>query len=574
MEQRNKIPYAITNFEKIRTENYLYVDKTRFIEQLEKEAKEYQFLIRPRKFGKTLFISVLEHYYDLRFADKFEKFFGDLYIGQHPTGKQNSYFVIRFNFSGIDTSNVDSFKISFTESIRSDVEFFLIDHRDIFKNVPDLLKELSQRSTVKAYINYAFSTIKSYGKKAYVIIDEYDHFTNDIIAKGTPLSKNQYEESIWANSITKDFYETMKIGSESVVDKIFITGITPIMLDDLTSGFNISNNLSLKLDYNEILGLTRQEVEWVMDQSGVDRSLISVDIEKIYDGYLFHEKAPGKLFNSTMIFYYFIELLESGKDLKYLIDDNLKIDYGRIRNLINRNNNREKLRHLIENKFVEGEVIKQFSIELIHEKENFFSLLFYMGLVTIDNTNPFRIGFKIPNYSVQTIYWKFIERMLAEELDGLSLDSSQYQNPIYRLAYENDYRPFFKYFNEQIVHYLSNRDLQDTVEKDIKFLLLPMFFESKYYLPISELENSEGYTDIYLHRSHLHPGAISEWVWEIKYVKQRDAKKKSVIRAQKKDAIMQLQRYRSSNFFKDKTDVRFLCVVFIGKKDYIIEEVG
>ena len=573
MGQRNKIPYALTNFESIRTENYLYVDKTRFIERLENEVKKYQFLIRPRKFGKTLFTSVLAHYYDLRFADRFEELFGDLYIGQHPTAKRNSYFVMKFNFSGLDTSDVESFKVSFTESIRSEIDSFLIDHRDIFKNVPDLQKTLYQSSTVRAYMEFAFNLIKSYGKKAYVIVDEYDHFANDIIAKRTPLSKNQYQESIWANSITKDFYETLKIASESVVDKIFVTGITPVMLDDLTSGFNISNNLSLELEYNEILGLTRPEVEWVMDQAGLDRSLINVNIEQMYDGYLFNKQAVNKLFNSTMIFYYFLELLKNREWLEYFVDDNLKIDYGRIRNLINRQDNREKLRHLIENNFIEGGVIKQFSIELIHEKENFFSLLFYMGLVTIDNTNPFRVGFKIPNYSVQTIYWKFIERMLVEELDGLSLDSSQYQNPIYRLAYENDYQPFFKYFSERIVRYLSNRDLLGTVEKDIKFLLLPLFFESKYYFPISELENSEGYTDIYLRRSHLHPGAVSEWVWEIKYVMQRDAKKKSIIKARQKEAVMQLKRYKSSNLFKDKTDVRFVSVVFIGKKDYIIEEI-
>ena len=573
MEQRKKIPYALTNFESIITENYLYVDKTRFIEMLENEVTKYQFLIRPRKFGKTLFTSILEHYYDLRFADKFEELFGNLYIGQHPTIKRNSYFVMKFNFSGLDTSDVESFKVSMTESIRNNIEMFFINHKNILQNTPELIKELSQRTTVRAYIDYAFSVINSFDKKAYIIIDEYDHFANDIIARGTQLSRNQYQESVWANSITKDFYETLKIGSESVVDKIFVTGITPIMLDDLTSGFNISNNLSLKLEYNEILGLTREEVDWVMDEIGLDKSLISVDIEQMYDGYLFHEDAENKLFNSTMIFHYFLGLFTDGKKFKYLIDDNLKTDYGRIRHLINKYDNKKKLRYLVENNFIDGNITKQFSIEWIHEDKNFFSLLFYMGLVTLDNTNPYNIGLKIPNYSVQTIFWGFIERMLTEELDGLSLDSSRYQNPIYRLAYENDYQPFFKYFSERIVHYLSNRDLLNTVEKDIKFLLLPLFFESRYYLPISEFENSEGYTDIYLQRSHLHPGAISEWIWEIKYVKQSDSENENLIEAQKTEAIAQLKRYKNSNLFKDKTDVRYLCIVFIGKKDYRIEEI-
>jgi hypothetical protein len=572
MKMRKKIPYGIPNFDRIRSENYLYVDKTRFIEMLENEDTQYHFLIRPRKFGKTLFLSVLEHYYDVRFKERFQELFGDFYIGNNPTKKANSYFVMNFNFSGLDTSDVESFKTSFTEKIRNNIELFFINHKDILKNIEDLIKELSQRSTVGTYIEFALSIIRKIGKKAFIIIDEYDHFANDIIAKGSQLSKNQYKESIWANSITKDFYETLKIGTTTIVDKIFVTGITPIMLDDLTSGFNISNNLSLKEKYNEILGLTREEVNWVMEQICLDKSLISIDIEQMYDGYLFNENAEKKLFNSTMIFHYFRELLEDGEKMKYLIDDNLKTDYGRIRNLINRHNNKEKIRELIEKNAVLENVTKQFSIEKIHEDKNFFSLLFYMGLVTIDNTNPLQIGLKIPNYSIKTMYWDFIENMLSEELEGLSLDSSKYLHSIYQLAYENTYEPFFEYFSKYIVNYLSNRDLLNTVEKDIKFLMLPIFFTSNYYLPASELENSEGYTDIYLRRSHIHPESVSEWVWEIKYIKQKDAKKKNLIEAAKKEAIAQLQRYKNSNLFKDRTDVRYLAVVFIGKKSYLIEE--
>jgi len=179
---------------------------------------------------------------------------------------------------------------------------------------------------------------------------------------------------------------------------------------------------------------------------------------------------------------------------------------------------------------------------------------------------------KIPNYSIKIIYWEFIERMLTEELEGLSLDDSKYKTSIYKLAYENNYEPFFEYFSKYIVSYLSNRDLLGTVEKDIKFLLLPIFFTSNYYFPVSELENSEGYTDIYLKRSHIHPTSISEWIWEIKYIKQKDAKKKNLIETAKNKAKEQLLRYKDSNLFKDRTDVRYLSIVFIGKKDYIIEE--
>jgi hypothetical protein len=569
-----RIPYAITNFESIRTENYLYVDKTRFIEQLENEPTKYNFLIRPRKFGKSLFTSVLDYYYDIRHKDKFDTLFGELYIGKHPTPKANTYLVMNFDFSGLDTSGIERFKISFTAAIRSSITTFLTAHRRIIKNHETLREQLwNLKEDVRVYIEFAFNIIENYERKAYIIIDEYDHFANDVIAKGTKLSKKQYEETVWANSVTKDFYETLKTGTKTVIDKMFVTGITPIMLDDLTSGFNISNNLSTDANYNEILGLTSAEIDWVIQQTNLDKSKFPIDLEKMYNGYVFHEKAPNKIFNSTMVFNYLLGFSKAGIDFKYIVDDNLKIDYGRLRTLINAHNNKEKLRNLIETNSIDVELIKQFSIEKIHEEKNFFSLLYYMGLLTIDNSKPINIGLKIPNYSVKTIFWNFLENMLTEEFEGLSLDDSKYRKPIYQLAYENTYEPFFDYFSKNILHYLSNRDLQKTVEKDIKFLLLPLFFTSNYYLPFSELENSEGYTDIYLQRGHLHPESKSDWIFEIKYIPQAEAKKTSKINAAKTDAKEQLQRYKTSNTFRDKTDLRYLSIVFIGKKDYSIEEI-
>jgi hypothetical protein len=273
-----------------------------------------------------------------------------------------------------------------------------------------------------------------------------------------------------------------------------------------------------------------------------------------------------------MTLYFLYQTSITNGKIKPLVDDNLKTDYGRIKQLLIKTSSLDKLNAIIENNFVDSEIINRFSIDKIHEPKNFISLLYYMGLVTIDNSNPLKVGLKIPNYSSKTMYWEFIENILTEELEGLSLDSSEYIDPIYTLAYKNNYEPFFEYFSKKIVSYLSNRDLLNTVEKDMKFLLLPIFFTSNYYLPISEFENSEGYTDIYLQRSHLHPGAMSEWVWEIKYIKEGDAGKKSLIAAKKKEAIAQLQRYKTSNTFKDRNDVRYLAVVFIGKRKYWAEE--
>ena len=458
-------------------------------------------------------------------------------------------------------------------AIKMSIMHFLTEHQSVIEDCQKKESEVWELNDVRICIDYAFRVIKSYNRKAYIIIDEYDHFANDVIAKGTEISKNQYRESVWANSVTKDFYETLKIGTTTVVDKIFVTGITPIMLDDLTSGFNISDNLSLEMRYNEILGLTREEIDWVMEQIQLDQSLITLDIEKMYNGYLFHEDAPNKLFNSTMIFYYFKELLKKGKKIKSFIDDNLKIDYGRLRSLVSKYDNKAKLRSLAEGNSIKVNLINRFSIEKIHDEDNFFSLLFYLGLVTIDNTNTRRMALKIPNYSVKTMYWEFVENILKEEVEGLSLDSSKYVDTMVSLAYDNDYKPFFDYFSQYIVRNLSNRDLENTVEKDMKFLLLPIFFTSNYYFPISELENSEGYTDIYLKRGHLHPGSVSEWVWELKYIKQIDADNENLVDLKQQEAIDKLMEYKRSNLFKNRTDIRFLAILFVGKTTCRIKEI-
>jgi hypothetical protein len=197
-------------------------------------------------------------------------------------------------------------------------------------------------------IEYAFEIANNNGKKVFVIIDEYDHFAIDMIASGTYLGEEVYKKAVWAGSQVRDFYETLKANSRGIIDKIYITGITPIMLDDLTSGFNISSNLSVEEKYNEILGFTKEEVEQIIEACEIDRSFIKEDIEKLYNGYMFHQEAKNKLYNSTMIFNYFKEVIDEKGKVRFLVDYNLKTDYGRLRNIVNKNDNKQKLRKLVE----------------------------------------------------------------------------------------------------------------------------------------------------------------------------------------------------------------------------------
>jgi len=574
MKTPKKISYGQCSFERLRTENYVYVDKTRFIEQIENEPNSYHFLSRPRKFGKSLFLSTLRCYYDICYADKFDEYFGDLYIGKNPTPKRNTLFLIKFSFSGLYTRTVEGFETSFTEAIGSSIQSFLTEHRFIIPNYEELKKEASKIKSVRKFIEFAFNIIGSFGRKAYIIIDEYDHFANDLISQGTNLSNQQYKELIWANGVVRDFYETLKDNTETVIDTIFITGITPIMLDDVTSGFNISNNLSNDLRYNEILGFTEEEVEFLIDECGVDRTKLNVDRKFLYNGYLFHEDAENKLYNSSMILYFLHKTGVTNGKIKDLIDDNLKTDYGRIKMLLNKPDNVEDLEKIIVQGKIPSEVISRFSIDKIHETQNFLSMLYYMGLVTLSKgENSTDVLLVIPNYSIKTMYWDYMKNIISERNPEMSFRPSIIYEGLTSMAFNGDYQPFFEKFHQNIVSQISNRDLENFSEKNVKFLLLCILIQTNFYLPISELENSDGYSDLYLQgRKNLHPKIKNDWIFEIKYVKETDAKKTALIEAKKSKAIEQLQRYKNSNLFKDRTDVRYLAVVFIGKKKYWIEE--
>ena len=299
-----------------------------------------------------------------------------------------------------------------------------------------------------------------------------------------------------------------------------------------------------------------------------------MDTKYLYNGYKFHVDAKNKLYNSSLINYFFLELIDEGEKIKRLVDSNLKTDYGRIKNLLRNPENIEELETIIEFNQVQTKVINRFSIDKIHDDNNFLSLLYYMGLVTIENDNGISI-LKIPNYTVKTLYWEYMENIILERNPDMSYDPDIIREGLTSMAYDGEYQAFFDSFQKNFISRLSNQDLKGFTEKHIKFMLLNILWQSNYYIPISEYENSQGYSDIYLQRrNYLYPRIQIDWIWELKYIKESDSKKTSLIEAKKKEAREQLQRYKTSNLFKDRNDVRYLAVVFIGKKKYWIEEVG
>ena len=278
-----KLPYGISDYERIIEDNYYYVDKTNYIELLENLAEPYIMFLRPRKFGKTLFASVLENYYDINKKDKFKKLFNNTYIGENPTQLKNSYYILRFNFSGIDTKNEETTIRGFKKEVASSIELFVNSYKlDFYINNDDEAENILD-NLFKAF------RIQKQDKKIYVIVDEYDHFANELLG----FKSDHFKNLISKNGKVRKWYEILKKGTESVVDRIFITGVAPITLDSMTSGFNIGSDKTQDLRFNEMMGFTKEELEKLM----IDQQMQNDEQEKLfpimkenYNGYKFSIK--------------------------------------------------------------------------------------------------------------------------------------------------------------------------------------------------------------------------------------------------------------------------------------------
>jgi hypothetical protein len=375
-----------------------------------------------------------------------------------------------------------------------------------------------------------------------------------------------------ANGLVRDFYENLKDGTKSVVSRIFLTGISPMMMNDLTSGFNIASNFSLDLRYNEMLGFTRSEVDALIDRAGIDRALIMVDMEHYYNGYIFNKRADVRVYNPTMALYCLDQVQRTKLPPEEIIDNNLRTDYSRLRRLAENEHNRATLLDIMKNNVITAEIATSFSIDEMYEDRYFVSLLFYMGLVTIDRVTMGRTVLRIPNYSIKTIYWEYIELFTRNLNADVMIDPREEGAAIDVLA-QGDPAPYISYMSKNIFQRLSNRDLIGFDEKYVKLMLLNGLFRSRLYVPTSEKEVergnyvSAGYIDIFLQRSPLFPEVPYEWVWELKYLKKDEATEAKVATTLEA-ARAQLAKYRASALFAGRDDVKFATLLFVGKEAY------
>ncbi|GAP72800.1 AAA ATPase [Candidatus Symbiothrix dinenymphae] len=565
-----RLPYGSSNYKSIRTQNYAYVDKTMYIEMLENETNPNLFFIRPRKFGKSLFFMTLSCYYDINEAENFEQLFGDLYIGKHPTPEKNSYAVLRFDFSGMDTSSEEGFKHSFNNNVQTSVRQFFRNYQYVFSEAEYYLEQMKKETLGIMSMDLVFNAAETDNVKIYFIIDEYDHFANDLIAMGNRLGTDFYKTMVSANGLVRDFYERIKNSTKFVSSRTFITGISPVMLDDLTSGYNISTNLTLHEEYNEMMGFTQNEVDWLMQETGVNPAFITIDMTAYYDGYLFNKDGANRVYNPAMVLYFFEQILRQHKPPMSIIDENLKTDYGRLKKLTQNDSNRATVIQIIKEDGIIAEVLKKFSVDTLNDTDYFISLLFYMGLLTIKEPVMGKMRLGIPNYSIRTLYWEYVMKFVREQSPAMTIETRPLDEAITALAMEGDLERFIAYVSEHAFSKLSDHDLQHFDEKYIKILLLAYLLMSRIYVPMSEYEAVPGRADIYLQRSPQLPEIKYEWIFELKYCKT-NASEAEII-SQQKTGEEQIKQYLSAHRLSNRPDLKAAVIVFIGKNKYRLSE--
>ena len=576
---RKRIPYGMQNFEDVIKEDCYYVDKTPFIEQIE-ESNKYFFFIRPRRFGKTLTLSMLENYYDINKKDKFDEIFGKLYIGQNPTPEHNTYLIIHLNFAEV-AAGLDDYKDGLDNHCRLVFNFFC----DIYAHIlPANTKEGMEKLTdAVSQLRFLCQKCQEVGKKIYLFIDEYDNFTNMILAHEEHLMR--YRNQTHGEGYLRQFFNTIKGAAGNTLGRVFVTGVSPVTMDDLTSGFNIGTNYSLSPKFNEMTGFTEEEVREMLDyyRSVLPFNHTTDELIKVmkpwYDNYCFAVKSYGKttMYNSVMVLNFISNYIDNEYDIPdSMVETNIRIDYDKMRMLIRHDkefaHDASIIQQLVTQGFVIGTLNENFPAERINDPDNFLSLLFYFGMVTIDGTYKGETKFIIPNEVVRDQMYTYLLDTYKE--NDLVYDRYSKGKLESKLAYHGEYKPYFEYIADCLKKYSSQRDKQKG-EAFVHGFTLAMTSQNKFYRPISELDNDGGYADIFLSPlCDIYKDMVDSYIIELKYCKNQTTDEQ--VKKLFEEASAQISRYAESDMVREAvktTKLHKLVVIYRGAEMVACEEI-
>lgn len=561
-----RIPYAIADYRRLREENAYYVDKTRFIPLIE-AAPFYLFFIRPRRFGKTLWLTLLDYYYDVNEKETFAALFGDTYIGQHPTPDRNSYLTLTFNFADVNPM-IDQVQASFTDHGTVVIHNFLDRYQPFFSDAERA--EIREATGVEPKLRRIFALVANKRLKLYLFIDEYDNFANTIL---TNAGEQAYRDLTHGGGFFRFFFNMLKsatTGRIGGLSRLFITGVSPIVMDDVTSGFNIGTNISLDGRFNELLGFTEGDVRTLLTTYQIPNHLkLSLDetiafMQEWYDHYRFSSTVTTPIFNSDMVLYFTNAVGNEQKIPENLLDQNIRIDYGKLRHLMSvskrLNGNFNLLRSVLETGETVSTIVPSFPLERLLNRENFISLLLYFGLLTFAGEQEGAALLKIPNRTVRDLLYGYIRDGFAD-VDIFRLDLWRLGRLLQGMAYRGAWQEFFDYLATEIKAQTSVRDYL-SAEKVIQGFLLAYINVSHLFLTWSEKEMGGGFVDLYLEPFLArYPDMQFGYLIELKYIARSDYND-----AKRKEKIAEAE----TQFNKYAHDVRIQQIATQVKLKYLI----
>ena len=581
MENVKRIPYGVSDFVDIIKRNQYYVDKTMYIPKLEEEADSL-FFIRPRRFGKSLLLSMMCAYYDINQSDRFEELFGKLWIGSHPTPYRGKFQVLFLDFSKIG-GDIKDLKENFNNYCNIRLDNFIERYKRAYR--PEIVEKIKSAPTTVDKLNMIDTEAKDANMQLYLIIDEYDNFTNVVL--------NEHGEKVyWALTHARGFYREIFKVFKGMFTRIFMTGVSPVTLDDLTSGFNIGWHISTKPAFNQMLGFSTEDVREMFEyfksagkvRPDCDVESVIAEMKPWYDNYCFSEDAlrtQSRVFNCDMVLYYLRNYIETGESPRQMIDPNTKTDYNKMKKLLQLDKLDGNRKGVIYEIAEQGEIISNlettFPAETLTNPKMFVSLLFYYGMLTIKGTHGSRLMLGIPNNNVRKQYYEYLLEQYEEKA---SLDTNQLEDYFYDMAYDGKWHDALQFLADSYAKVSSVRDGIEA-ERNIQGFFMAYLNLNAYYMTAPELELNHGYCDFFLLPDLTHYASKHCYILELKLIPKKEKGMsqetyEAAIKKQWDDAIEQIKHYAEAprvEALRQGTQLHKIIMQFNGWKLFRMDEV-
>jgi hypothetical protein len=591
-----KFPYGISNYYRIITENYFYVDRSNHIRLIE-EAGDQLLFLRPRRFGKSLVLSMLENYYDVAKADDFDKLFGNLAIGKNPTLKHNQYLVMKWDFSVIKTyKNITDIEYSLNNYINETIDNF----SNRYESFLTIKININPKDALASWQSL-LTAIQKTPYKLYLLIDEYDNFANEVMMGSHEISNSRYDTLTSAESFLKTLFKAVKSASSGQgLERVFITGVSPVLMTDITSSYNVAKDIYLRSEFNDLCGFKESELSSIVNNIAKECGLVSTKAEQaltlmkdFYDGYCFNYRKTEDIYNPTLALYFLDNFQQECQFPRKMLDNNLAMDRGKLSYVSSLLNGESVIfQALNENPPLSlFELADRFGIQdmLSANKDIQFivSLLYYLGILTLNGeTELGQLRFKIPNLVARKLY---VERLFEMHLTKSEREQTG------KLAEDffqtGDLQAICDFMEQHYFKVFDNRDYKLANELTIKTAFLTVLFNDVLYVMDSEFSTGRRYVDLSMMiRPERRKYPIFDFILEFKYISLSEVnlsgeelrdmsigelKALALVKKNAADAKKQLLSYKTSfkKKYGDELKLKLISVVAVGFDRLVWEEV-